>query len=463
MLDKEVREKFKIFQKSEAGRKYRDLDIDDVRFEKEPLSDVSLISMGQSPEGIYLNKNGEGKPFFQGKTDYGKIYLKEPSTWTIKSKKEAKKNDILISLRAPAGAINIANIDCSIGRGLASIRCISRVSLLYLYYYLKNNEIKISNDNENGGFFSSMNKDYLYDIAVPIPKDLDKTYTSFKIQEAIVAFLEFWKDGYTDIFRERVSKKKPIYETIKRVVVKNTFKDDKFLVKKFNEFSKIKGYNLILTDIKFKKKYLKTLVSTPVKGGGTPDTKVKDYWYDDLSLIDNVNYFGWRNIEKKLFNKKTISKYSKVISKNGFNSCSTWLVPSHSILIAIASASKGLIVMNDNPMCTNQNILGVVINNDNHTEYIYYFLKNTYMYLDGKKEFGNLTKGSEENREILIPQRVNDYSSKEIQYLLVEFWEMIIEQIDKQLAIYQRMLEVTDIIDRAFLYRTFGKIDWSKE
>jgi hypothetical protein len=54
-------------------------------------------------------------------------------------------------------------------------------------------------------------------------------------------------------------------------------------------------------------------------------------------------------------------------------------------------------------------------------------------------------------------------SSKSLQKLLVEFWETIIGQIDKQLENYQRILEVADIIDRGFLYRTFNKIDWSKK
>ena len=109
MLDREIRERFKEFQKRTG--KYRDLEIDNVWFEKKTLNSISSITMGQSPKGEFLNKNAIGIPFFQGKTDYGKKYLKEPSTWTTKSKKEAKINDILISLRAPAGAVNIANID----------------------------------------------------------------------------------------------------------------------------------------------------------------------------------------------------------------------------------------------------------------------------------------------------------------------------------------------------------------
>jgi hypothetical protein len=64
--------------------------------------------------------------------------------------------------------------------------------------------------------------------------------------------LEFWKDGYTDVIREKISQKKPVYEAIRRIVVQNTFKYDKFLVEKFNKFSIDKGDDLKLENIIFK-------------------------------------------------------------------------------------------------------------------------------------------------------------------------------------------------------------------
>ena len=63
--------------------------------------------MGQSPSSDSYNTEGEGMPFFQGKSDFGKVnpkirmYCKSP-------KKLAHKNDILLSVRAPVGDVNIA-------------------------------------------------------------------------------------------------------------------------------------------------------------------------------------------------------------------------------------------------------------------------------------------------------------------------------------------------------------------
>ena len=84
------------------------------------LSELATIVAGQSPESKYYN-NISGTPFLQGNRTFGTKY---PSidTYTTKVTKLAHKGDVLMSVRAPVGDINIANRDICIGRGLASIR-----------------------------------------------------------------------------------------------------------------------------------------------------------------------------------------------------------------------------------------------------------------------------------------------------------------------------------------------------
>jgi len=67
------------------------------------------ITMGQSPSGISYNAESNGTPFFQGKAEFGKKY---PSVkkWTTAPSKFAKSGDILMSVRAPVGSINMSNI-----------------------------------------------------------------------------------------------------------------------------------------------------------------------------------------------------------------------------------------------------------------------------------------------------------------------------------------------------------------
>lgn len=101
------------------------------------LGDVAEIIMGQSPKGDNYNKEGEGLPLYQGKKDFGSMFTADLEIWTSQVTKEAKPNDILISVRVPVGPVNIANRHLNLGRGLAAIRSWEGLNYLYLYYFLR--------------------------------------------------------------------------------------------------------------------------------------------------------------------------------------------------------------------------------------------------------------------------------------------------------------------------------------
>ena len=219
-LDRRLKESFNEF----AIEKDFDIKIEEIEFESVSLANKSFfnLTMGQSPESKYFNKNADGVPFYQGKTDFGKMYLNSPTNWTTKSKKEAIKDDILITLRAPAGVINIASENISIGRGLASIRCKKTVSLLYAYRFLKVYENKIDTDNNNGGFFSSMNKDYLESFQFMIPTH--PNYNSIELQKLLV---EFW-----EMILDNLDERLKLFERVKELCDEI---DEAFLYKTFSK------------------------------------------------------------------------------------------------------------------------------------------------------------------------------------------------------------------------------------
>ena len=130
------------------------------------LKDVCSITMGQSPESSSYNENGEGVPFFQGNADFGEVY---PCVrvWSNEPKKMATANDILISVRAPIGALNYAKEDCCIGRGLAAITPSHKVNLKYIFYLLraKNSEL---NSKGTGSTFKAIGKSVLEETLVPM-------------------------------------------------------------------------------------------------------------------------------------------------------------------------------------------------------------------------------------------------------------------------------------------------------
>jgi len=82
------------------------------------LSDISTVIMGQSPPGSTYNEEGVGAPFYQGNKDFG-FRFPHPRVYCTQPTRFAKKNDILISVRAPIGSLNITPETCAIGRGIA--------------------------------------------------------------------------------------------------------------------------------------------------------------------------------------------------------------------------------------------------------------------------------------------------------------------------------------------------------
>ncbi|MFC3771124.1 restriction endonuclease subunit S, partial [Paenibacillus sp. GCM10012303] len=90
------------------------------KWEMVKLVDICNLNMGQSPESSSYNQDGDGIPFYQGNADFGEL-TPETRYYCNKPTKIAKKNDILLSVRAPIGAINIATETCCIGRGLAAL------------------------------------------------------------------------------------------------------------------------------------------------------------------------------------------------------------------------------------------------------------------------------------------------------------------------------------------------------
>ena len=130
------------------------------------LKEVCAINMGQSPDSNSYNDNGEGVPFFQGNADFGERY---PFTriWCSEPVKMASSNDILISVRAPIGAINYAKEDCCIGRGLAAITPDnSKVSSEFIFWLLKGKREEL-NRKGTGSTFKAIGRKVLEEMLIP--------------------------------------------------------------------------------------------------------------------------------------------------------------------------------------------------------------------------------------------------------------------------------------------------------
>ena len=73
---------------------------------KKALSEIADITMGQSPKSTYYNEDGNGLPFHQGVTNFGNRFPSHKTYCTVENRL-AEPGDILFSVRAPVGRINI--------------------------------------------------------------------------------------------------------------------------------------------------------------------------------------------------------------------------------------------------------------------------------------------------------------------------------------------------------------------
>lgn len=121
---------------------------------KRTIGEIAEIVMGQSPKSEFYNNNGDGMPFLQGNRTFGDLY---PTfdTYTTNPTKTAKAGDIIMSVRAPVGDLNITPVDMCLGRGVCALR-MKNGNQSYLFYLLKHN-VKTLINRESGTVFGSVN------------------------------------------------------------------------------------------------------------------------------------------------------------------------------------------------------------------------------------------------------------------------------------------------------------------
>lgn len=135
---------------------------------KKPLDDLASIVMGQSPKSTYYNDAGDGLPFHQGVTDFGTRFPTHRIYCTVQNRL-AEPGDILFSVRAPVGRINIAPERLIVGRGLSAIRS-KHDTQSWLFYALKSHFFK--EDLIGGGaIFAAITKKDLHQVPLVCPTD----------------------------------------------------------------------------------------------------------------------------------------------------------------------------------------------------------------------------------------------------------------------------------------------------
>jgi len=135
-----------------------------------------ILTMGQSPPGDTYNENGEGVPFYQGRTDFGfrfpkqRVFCTEPSRLAI-------TGDTLVSVRAPVGDVNIALDECALGRGVAGLRH-PEGHQSFVFYAVRCLKPYFEMHDGEGTVFGSINKKDFQALPIVLPPE--NLLTSFE-------------------------------------------------------------------------------------------------------------------------------------------------------------------------------------------------------------------------------------------------------------------------------------------
>jgi type I restriction enzyme S subunit len=138
-------------------------------WERRKLVDLAEVVMGQSPKSQFYNETGDGLPFHQGVTDYGFRFVVH-RTYSTKVTKIAEADDILVSVRAPVGRINVTKDRIVLGRGLAAVR--SRTGLQSFLFYALKNHFYAEDIIGSGAIYAATNKKELEGQLLVVPSSL---------------------------------------------------------------------------------------------------------------------------------------------------------------------------------------------------------------------------------------------------------------------------------------------------
>ena len=369
------------------------------------LKDVCKINMGQSPNSSNYNDYGDGMPFFQGNADFGERY---PITrvWCNTPTKIAQAEDILISVRAPIGALNYAKEECCIGRGLAAITPDrNKVSQDFIYWALKGKKAEL-NDKGNGSTFKAISRKILEQTMIP---DIN-----FEQQHKCAENLE------------------KIYGIIQNRRKELLALDDLIKARFVEMFGSIHEST--------KYPYIAVKDLTDVISGGTPSRDRSEYWYNGT--------IPW--VKTTELQNNVIKNVDEHITESGLAGSSAKMVPIGTVLVAMYGQGKtrGMTAYLGIEASTNQACACILPSEKIDSMFMWKYFELSYDKLRSLAQGAgqpNLNGNMIKNFQVLVPPI-------ELQKEFVSF----VEQVDKSKVAVQKALDETQTLFDSLMQEYFG-------
>ena len=433
-LDKEIIEKFKEFQ--EKTGKHSELYIEDVEFENISLSNKKYFT------------------FIKGKNKYIQRYIQaNKGDYPILG--SSLKNSCISAYIKPIDESDIVNqksVTFNKDNAKGSVPFFRDYPYLMDRHhiaiipndklvdakYLENALIQFFEKSAFGWGDNVADVSAVQKHLVPIPKDLNKFYSSCQIQEAIVEFLEYSFDNIERI-RQRIDERYFIFERLKKALIPSTFKKD-YVKVAFGRYAKEKGIGFSITDVEFQISSFDKYLSIQ-KGKSTYTSKyIKSNKgkYPVYSSNTNSKTKGLMGkINSYDYNEKSIQ-----FTANGEKAGTIFKLDKHKFSM---NGDRGMFILKENTI---------------YLDYIYYNIKNEFL----KHNFSWANKPTntkiKEKIKIFIPKDLKNYTSLEIQKIIANFIEYTENRLEKE---FDRMDTVYHNLERlrnTYLGRTFRLIDW---
>ena len=136
-----------------------------------------------------------------------------------------------------------------------------------------------------------------------------------------------------------------------------------------------------------------------IYNGSTPSSDHPEFYNGDII------WFTPKDLSDQRI--KYIEKGERSITKAGYDSCSTIMIPAGNILMS-SRAPIGLLAINKFDCCTNQGFKNLVVNKERaDVEYLYYLLEHNVEYLKrlgGGTTFSEISKSTLEEMQIFLPE-----------------------------------------------------------
>lgn len=368
------------------------------------IDEFADVIMGQSPPSETYNSDKIGLPFFQGKAEFGKMHP-VVQKWCTASNKIAYPDDILISVRAPVGSVNLANISCGIGRGLAAIRYPKCPR--FLFYYFQFVEKKLD-EKGTGTTFRAISADVLRNNYIYLPPLAEQQRIVAKIEELL---------SDLDKGIETLKTAKEQLKVYRQAVLQYTFKPY--------------GLNASIGEL------------FDFVGGGTPSKDNSDYWDGDLP---------WASV--KDVKGDYLTNTQDRITEAGLLNSATNLAQVDDVIL-ITRINPGRTIISKIQTAVNQDLKIIKPKSKASTLYIHYLFQNL------QRECQNKSSGT-----TVLGLTIQNL--KEIKVPNVPFEEQvsIVKEIESRLSVCNKIeesieqgLEQSEALRQSILKRAFeGKL-----